>query len=53
MYEIKCDFCKRMNEFTEDKLNNSKKVKIMYCEFCGRAITLEFNGEKFYESINL
>lgn len=53
MYSIKCDFCKKENEFTEDKLNNNKKVKIMYCQKCGRSICLEHNGEKYYEEIDI
>lgn len=35
-YTIKCDFCKKENEFTEDKIANNKKVKILYCSHCSR-----------------
>lgn len=52
-YKIKCSYCNKTNTFDESRLNNNKKVKIMYCEYCGRAITIEFNGEKFYESLDI
>lgn len=52
-YEIKCDFCHKTNTFDEVKLNKNKKIKILYCSHCGRAIVLQYNGEKFYETIDL
>jgi len=48
-YEINCSHCNTTNTFDESKLNNNKKAKIIYCSKCSRAITLELNGEKFYD----
>mgnify|MGYP001622898722 CR=1 FL=1 len=52
-YKIRCSFCHKINIFDESKLSTNKKVKIIYCEHCGRAVTIEFNGEKFYESLDI
>ena len=49
-YEINCSHCNTTNTFDESKLNNNnKRAKIIYCSKCSRAITLELNGEKFYD----
>lgn len=52
-YEINCSHCNITNTFDESKLNNNKRAKIIYCSKCSRAITIEFNGEKFYKPLDI
>lgn len=49
MYTIKCDYCKKENEIPQEKINKQKDIKHIYCSHCGRAICIEFKGEKYYE----
>lgn len=48
--KIKCDFCKKYNVFDENKVDD-KGTQFIHCENCGRAITIKFKGEKYYEEV--
>jgi len=52
MNSIKCNFCKKENLFATNKVRKSGKAEIIACNHCQRAITVSFNGNKYYNVVD-
>ena len=51
MKKIECEFCHKVNIFSNDRMRKSGNAEIVCCEYCKRAIFVSFKGKKYYEEI--